>query len=318
MRALLVLLIFALCGPFYSGPDRLPLFGEHPKLRTEMLPRPAQARVGRLTWLGGIRLRADDPAFGGFSAMAVRDGRVQLLSDGGNLTSFALDHGGRAVAPRFGELPGGPRTGWEKRDRDSESLTFGPDGRAWAGFESANEIWRYSPGFARAEGGVRPRAMRRWHFNGGPESMTRLSDGRFLVISEKSAWPGQPGRAAIVFAGDPLRHPRDGFGFTYMPDPGFEPSDAATLPNGDVLVLERQWLPPVRFRSRIVRLPSAALTPGARVRGREVARIAPPLPTENYEGIAVSRQAGRTIVWLVSDNDQMVWRPSYLLKFRLD
>ena len=48
---------------------------------------------------------------------------------------------------------------------------------------------------------------------------------------------------------------------------------ATVLPDGDVLVLERRWLPPLRFRSRIVRVPRAALRPGAQVRGEEIARI---------------------------------------------
>ena len=113
MRAILLLLFIALFGPGYAGPGRLPLFGAGPGFTTTVLPAPPERRVGQLTWLGGLRLDSDDPAFGGFSTLSVRDGRAQLLSDGGNLTGFALDRAGRAHAARFGELPGGPRAGWE-------------------------------------------------------------------------------------------------------------------------------------------------------------------------------------------------------------
>ena len=53
-------------------------------------------------------------------------------------------------------------------------------------------------------------------------------------------------------------------------------------------------------------------------RGTELGRIVAPWPTENYEGVAATRERGATILWLVSDNDQMWHRPSYLLKLRLD
>ena len=33
---------------------------------------------------------------------------------------------------------------------------------------------------------------------------------------------------------------------------------------------------------------------------------------------AVTQEAGATIVWIVTDNDGMPFRPSYLLKFRLN
>ena len=87
---------------------------------------------------------------------------------------------------------------------------------------------------------------------------------------------------------------------------------------GDIVVLERRWLLPLRFRSRLALVRTAALKPGALVRGTELGRIVAPWPTENYEGVAATRERGATILWLVSDNDQMWHRPSYLLKLRLD
>lgn len=315
VRMLFVIVAVLLVVPGYAGLPLLPLFGCDAALRIIALPEPAERVAGRLTWLAGARLESDDPVFGGFSALAVRGGRFTLLSDGGNFVQFAP---GRPAQARFGALPDGPRNGWEKRDRDSESLAVGPDGRLWVGFESANEIWRYAPDFTRAERGVRPRAMRRWHGNGGAEAMVRLPDGRFVVFSEGSLWRGGRGRIAIVFAADPVVASGRGFAFHYLPAPGFAVSDAALLPDGDLVVLERAWRLPLRFQSRLTRVSVAALRPGALVRGAELGRIAPPWPAENYEGVAATREGAATILWLVSDNDQMRWRSSYLLKLRLD
>lgn len=309
-------------APSYDGYPRLSLFGPHPSLTLTPLAAPTPSVTGRLTWLGGVRLDSDDGAFGGFSAMAVQGKRLTLLNDGGNFVAFDLAPDWKASNVRFGALPDGPRTGWEKRDRDSESLAVGSDGRMWVGFESGNMIWRYAPGFARAEGSAAPRAIRRWEGNGGMEALARLRDGRFVAIAERSRWPGKarvPGTlAALVFAGDPVAAPDRGFGFSYRPAPGHSVSDMALLPNGDLLVLERRWLLPLRFRSRLALVRAAALKPGAVVTGRELGRVTPPWPTENYEGVAVTREGKALIVWLVSDNDQYWWRPSYLLKLRLN
>lgn len=311
-----VVAVVLLLGVGYSGVPRLLLYRPHATLTLDPLPAPAVTRTGRLTWLGGARLSGSDAAFGGFSALAVEGRRITLLSDGGNLLAFTLTPGWQAGEATFGELPAGPRSGWEKRDRDSESLAVAPDGRAWVGFESVNQLWRYAPGFAAATGQAAPRPMARWDGNGGAETLVRLRDGRFLTISETTRRKGKQGRAALLFAGDPVTSPARGF--VYRPAPGFDPVDAAQLPNGDLLVLERRWLLPVRFRSRIALVKLSALVPGAVVSGIEVGRIAPPFPTENYEGIAVTRDGPATIVWLASDDDQTWWRRSYLLQFRLD
>ena len=158
--------------------------------------------------------------------------------------------------------------------------------------------------------------MRRWEANGGAESLARMPGGGFVAISESSDWKDAEGRAAIRFAGDPTLHPRRGFRFAYRPTPGFDPSDAAALPDGDLLVLERKVRPPLHFTMRLVRVPGRTIRPRAVVRGRLVAQLE--APGENMEALAVTREAGATIVWMASDNDQSWWRASYLLKYRLD
>lgn len=318
LRILFVIAATLMLAPIYDGAVKLPLFGPQPTLRIVAIAAPANRISGRLTWLAGAKLESDAPAFGGFSALAVAGNRFTLLNDGGNFVQFALGERARPRDVRFGALPNGPRTGWEKRDRDSESLVAGPGGRLWVGFENDNAIWRYTLDFARAEGGVRPRAMRRWPSNGGAEAMVRLIDGRFVAFSEGGLWRGKSGRTALVFAGDPVAGPDRTVQFTYVPAPGYAVADAAVLPSGNLIVLERRWMLPLRFRSRLALVKVAALKPGARVTGAELGLIAPPWPTENYEGVTVTRAGKATILWLVSDNDQAWWRTSYLLKLRLD
>lgn len=307
--------------PGWSGPDpleRLTSGGTVTARAAAIHPDdPARRRVGALTFLGGVALDSDDRAFGGFSAMVVEGDRFTLLSDGGNVVRFRMGADWRPRAVTFSWLSAGPRTGWEKRDRDTESMTHDPvSGRWWVGFENVNQIWGYSADLARGERMAAPRAMARWTRNGGAESLARLADGRFVAISE-SPRRGEEMRDGLVWPGDPTAtEPR--FRFAYRPAPGYDPSDVTQLPDGRLLVLERALALPFRWSARLVVVEARALRPGAIVSGRMIALLAHPLLVDNYEGVVAAREGGATIIWLLSDDNQLFLQRTLLLKFRLD
>ena len=279
----------------------------------------ARRRVGRLTYLGGVALSSDDPAFGGFSSMHVDGDRFTLLSDGGTFIRFRMQPGWRISDLHFGNLPDGPGTGWDKADRDSESMTVDPvSGATWVGFEKYNAIWKYAPGFARAQARARPATMAQWPENGGPEAMVRLHDGRFLVLGESAHWPHHKHRAALLFEHDPTIDPSGGFRFSYAPPHHYDPSDAAELPDGDLLVLNRRFEPPYNFTAILTIVPRAAIAPGRTVAGTPIATFAAPLIHDNFEALAVTREGTATIVWIASDDNQSILERSLLLKFRLE
>jgi hypothetical protein len=138
------------------------------------------------------------------------------------------------------------------------------------------------------------------------------------VLCETDPWLHGKGRAAIRFAGDPTTHPRAGFTFSFLPPPGYNPSDVTTLPDGRLLVLTRRFKLPFDFAAKLVVVDPAAIRPGALVRGREIATLAKPLIRDNFEGLAVTREGNATILWIVSDDNQLFLQRSLLLKFRLE
>jgi hypothetical protein len=328
MRILSTVLLVLLLTPSWTGMKRLPLLGSDPAFEAHAVlldeANPARRRVGQLTWLGGVQLTSTDPAFGGFSSLHVAGDRFTLLSDGGDIVRFRMDPDWRISERSFAELPGGPGTGWLKQDRDSESMTVDPaSGRIWVGFERANAIWRYTPDFARTETHAAPPAMADWPDNEGPEAMVRLKGGAFVVIDETRPWPHgslhhRGARAAIRFTGDPTEHPRAGFPFSYVPPKGYDPSDVTELPDGRLIVLNRGFKPPLQFSAKLTMIDSAAIRPGAVLQGREIATLAAPLIHDNFEGIAVTREGPATILWIVSDDNQLWLQRSLLLKFRLE
>jgi hypothetical protein len=317
-----ILLVFV-AVPQWSGEPRLMLLGARAVIHAERVALdpndPARRRTGRLTFLGGVRLTSPDPTFGGFSALKVEGDRFMLLSDGGNIARFRMDGLGRVSAPSFAELPAGPGTGWRKRERDSESLTTDPaSGDVLVGFENSDEIWRYDAALARVRRHSAPPAMKRWDENGGAEAMVRLADGATIVFAESTEWRARAGKVAIRFAGDPTLYPRRGWRFGYLPPRHYEPSDAALLPDGRILVLNRRFALPFDFSAKLTIVDPAAIRPGRLIKGTEIATLAAPLIHDNFEGVAVVREGNRTVLWIVSDDNQSWMERTLLLKFRLE
>lgn len=281
---------------------------------------PQRKRLSALRFLRGYRLISADANFGGFSAMTTDGARFTLLTDGGQGIGFTLSHAGKLTDGRTFRLPAGPGTGWQKRDRDSEAMTIDPtSGRLWVAFENSNQIWRYAPGFSRAEAMSASPMMALWADNSGAESMMRLRDGRFVVLNEGESWPGQSGSAGLIFAGDPTRAKQASVRFSYLAPTGFDPTDSAELPDGRWIIVNRRFDLRHGFTACLTIADPRALKPGGTVRGREIARFSAPTLQDNFEGIAVVRHKGATHIWLASDDNSLrPWQQSLLLEFRLD
>jgi hypothetical protein len=282
---------------------------------------PANRLLGRLRYVRGWVLTSNDPRFGGLSSLAVRGDHIVALSDNGWVFSFDRH------SARFAALAGVPlrdRSGAfaiNKIERDTESMALSPDGKQmWIGFEGRNAIWRYGgPAAAAAEAAASPAAMKKWPNNGGPEALVRLRNGQFLVLSEAADGPDGSDAAhdALLFDRDPTDPGARPIHFGYRPPAGFEATDAAELPDGRVLVINRRFAPLDGFAAAVTVIDPRAIAPGAVLVGQEIARLAPPLSVDNMEGLAVTEERGQTIVWLVSDDNFSPIERTLLMKFAL-
>ena len=153
MRLVLSILLLLVFAPGWAGEPQLPL--PRPDLRIRAAGWVPQggwpARIGALEPVGAIELSSPDPAFGGFSALVLAGGQATMLSDGGYTLSIMI-RGGRVRRTHVALLRDGPREGWSRDDRDTESLTRDPStGRWWVGYENANAVWRYTRDFHHAQ-----------------------------------------------------------------------------------------------------------------------------------------------------------------------
>lgn len=275
----------------------------------------ARTRLGPLLYLGGWRLSSDNPRFGGISAMHVDAGRVIALTDAGTLIRFPLPRGTSTVSGTIDPLPDAPGSEAVKSDRDTESMTVAA-GRAWIGFERRNAVWRYDPETWRSDARARPEAMRRWPKNSGAEGLVRLGDGRFLVFSEGA--PGAGGASQVLlFDGDPAIAGTKAMVLGYRAPEGYRLTDAALLPDGRLLLLNRRFALFEGFSARLVVADVPPAQAGAIIEGEEIAAFRGSVTADNMEALSVTREAGRTMVWLASDDNFNPIQRTLLLKFAL-
>jgi hypothetical protein len=315
MRILLALLFLLLLATFAplgrTPPEPPPAVTELTFTPVNLLyGDPGHRAAGRLVYLGGWRIGSNDRRFGGISALHVAGGRAIAVSDTGALIRFALP--GSPPSARIDALPDGPGSAEVKSQRDAEAMVV--DGAtAWIGFERSNAVWRYRlPGW-RSDSAAAPPAMRRWRSNRGSEAMVRLPGGRFLIFSEGSGG----GSPVLLFAGDPAVAGSKSLAMRYRPPDGYRITDAALLPDGRLLLLNRRvtFFEGISAKLIVAALPKPVA--GATIAGEEVADLRSPLTIDNMEAMSVGREGGRTIVWLASDDNFNPLQRTLLLKFAL-
>jgi hypothetical protein len=320
MRILFVILAVLLLVPTWAGAVRLPLYAGPPVVHARpvaLYPEdPARTRNGALRYLGGVSLTSSEPAFGGFSSMHVDGDRFTLLSDGGSLLRFRMGADWKVRDTQVTELAG-PGTGWEKRDRDTESQAMLPNGDMVVGYERYNQIWRFDSAL-RPVRHAAPPAMRRWWENSGAEAMAAMPDGSTIVMSESYQKRPIRGFQALRFAGDPTAPGARPRTFRYFPSPNHAVTDAAALPDGRLLVLTRTLSLRNYFSAQLQIADVRNLPPGKGVSGRTIAWFEPPALHDNFEGMSLTRENGRLVLWIVSDDNLSFTQRTLLLKFALE
>lgn len=273
---------------------------------------PAEKRLGGLAFLGGWWIRSNDARLGGISALHVDGGEALALSDAGWRIRLPLPPGPGPRQVQIAMTEEGPGPVGDKADRDVESLVVA--GReAWLAFEQSNAVWRYDRRFLAAQSSAEPPVMREWNNNSGPEAMVRLRDGRFVIFAE-----GRGGDSdAALFAGDPAVPGTPGLRLRYRPPEGYRVTDAAVLPDGRLILLNRKVGLFDGFTATLTVAALPRLADRALIAGQEVAAIKGKVTRDNFEALSVTREGGRTILWIASDDNYNPLQRTLLMKFAL-
>ncbi len=283
----------------------------------------SRRRFGALTLVAAYELETHAPHFGGLSSLSVAPatGRMTFLSDRAHWFSAVLHQDSKT-----GKLVGlsawrsGPVIGTEAKplvgkEGDSEGIEA-HGGALYLSLEQRHRILRYDAGLTKTPTRVwTPAALAKAPSNGGLEAITVLPDGRLVLLCEEYRDPRGDLRGWIVTPDKKRAEP-----FSLIPSDGFRPTDLATLPNGDVLLLERAFSILRGIRGRLRYIPAEAFKTGARLAPKEILRLDSHLVVDNFEGLAVQRHAGsgRLLIYLVSDDNFSRLQRTLLYQFAFD
>ena len=262
--------------------------------------------------------------FGGYSALlALPDGRLEAFSDRRARFTFLQPdrpQGPDSSAQRvLADQAVDPA--YQTDLHDIEAATRDPEtGQYWLAFEGFHSFQLY--GSAHSPQGVRVIDEEvEWSGNAGAEAFVRLSDGRFLAVSEG-------GEEALLYPGDPVSGAAP-VSIAFAPALGpdgrdFSVTDAVELPDGRIMMLLRrvQWgIPPFEACVAIADWPTGA-------KGADEAPVLEPrivldltavAPPENYEGLAVRERAdGALDIWVIADDNLSAMQRTLVLKLRFD
>lgn len=285
---------------------------------------PGDTTIGSLRYLGGLVLSSPDHRFGGWSGLLVNKTgrRITAVSDKGHLMSLHLTYSASGRLSGVAEADISPLRDTDgdvldsKHDSDAEALAAFPDGRRLIAFERRHRINSYADTWKSAHQLTLPPQFLLMGRNGGVEALSVLPDGRLLALSEGFVtsngllgWLGYP-REDGLWDWETLSYPYDGRNV---------PTGATTLPSGDILVVERRYSPLEGVAMRLRRIPGEQMTPGATLAGPVLADMAQPYSVDNFEGIAVFRDAEKRLrVLIISDDNFSALQRTLLLSFGLD
>lgn len=280
---------------------------------------------GALTWLGTLSLTTSAPAFGGFSGLALDATGTKLwaVSDAGFWLTADLATSGDAItgvaSARIGPLLGadGKARGGD-RNIDAEALALRGQGdgfEALVGFERDHHIAVFSAngrGLGRLKRRLKlPAAVRGLPANKGLEAVTILSDGGLLLISERGLTNAGHHRGWLIGRGKSRE-----IAIERLKE--FDITDAAGLPDGGAVILERRYRPSEGVQFRLRRIPAKELGKGALIRGLVLFEGDFSLGIDNMEGLAVHQNAdGRTLVTLISDDNFSFFQRTLVMRFAL-
>jgi hypothetical protein len=273
-------------------------------------------QIGPFRLIGALALASDDADFGGISGLAAAaDGRLVAVTDTGQWLSLRpILADGQLAAVADVQMAGLLAAG-EKSDSDAEALVLTPDGRTLISMEQRHRIvvlGGQAPPF-RIQSQMFRTAAAGWPTNGGGEALARLPDGSLLWISE-SARRSDGLAIGLLIASDGATRSIG------VPVPaGFSPTDATVLDGQRLLLLLR------KFNGVSVAAAIGVVDMGPVRAGDDAASLQTlaqwdrggPWPVDNMEGLALVRAGGRTLLYVVSDDNFSAAQRTILLQLEL-
>lgn len=275
-----------------------------------------QIELGELIFRGGLDIAPGEDDIGGISGLTWVQDRLFAVSDDGHWLSIEPDEingqlidllmveRGRLLDERGKRLRG-------KDMVDAEAIERAPLGGWLVAFERNHTIRFYPSLDAPGDVTDAPEARAALELvngaaaNAGLETMAFTIDvflacGEWARAGEANCVHGSMGGDARFELPAPPQ----------LAEHGGAPTDAACQSDGTCFVLFRSYHPDEGNRAAIVKLPIDG-------EPETLAVFTPPLTLDNFEGLAVREQFGKTYLYIVSDNNFSSNQRNLLMKFEI-
>ncbi|ODS03108.1 hypothetical protein AUC71_11485 [Methyloceanibacter marginalis] len=290
--------------------------------------RPERKEFGKLIFRGGLNLFGRSRHFGGFSGIAWIPPARRCWPPTPALDARDLTYDGRwlkgmenvTLGPILGH-DGKPLRIDAERDAEGLALTAGDTrtGQALVSFEREHRILRYPftmKSFGPPGGVVRlPKEAGGMDANQGLEAVALIHAGPLkdtvVALSERLQDANGNLRGWLIGGRNPGP-------ITVRRLGGFDITDAAGLPEGGLILLERRFRYSEGVKMRIRRISAAELKAGRLIEGEVLLEATDRLNIDNMEAIAVHRsRAGETVLTLMSDDNFSPFQRSLIMQFAL-
>ncbi|KAA0078242.1 esterase-like activity of phytase family protein [Tardiphaga sp. P9-11] len=290
----------------------------------------AHTRFGSLQYRSGLVLTSRYKDFGGISGLRLDDKGEGFIaiSDKGNWFTGKIAYSGDTMVGIV-DVEAAPMLGTDGKSiaargwYDTESIAVdGPT--VYIGLERVHQILKFDFGRdgvrAKGEPIPQPPGMRKLPNNGSLEALVMVRKDRFktsplagmlLAISERGLDSAGNISAWIIGGKAPAN-------FSVRRTKNYDISDAALLPSGDLLLLERKFSLFGDTGVRIRRIPFASIVPDAVIDGPTIFDADLGYEIDNFEGLDVHvTSEGETVLTLISDDNFSMLQRTLLMQFVL-
>ena len=288
---------------------------------TQFLPDSNQTKFGKLEFLGGLELTSDHEQFGGISgARYDADGRLVMLTDKARVIiadlirkdnkPAKLEH---ASVTRLKAANGKTITG--AQDKDSESLEIiGSD--YFVGFERNDRLLRFRRSgstFTADQQYMVDFTPEVFPNNRGAEALAYRQQTKQLIVITEMAMDENGNHKGYVISDGAIKRK-----LTIKNRDGFSPTDAAFLPDGSLLLLERYYSPLTGVFMQIRRIAADTLDKTTPLDGEILIEANRHFQIDNMEALALSNLPDGSIrLTMLSDDNFSDNQRTLLLEFRL-
>ena len=289
-----------------------------------------RSKFGKLKYLGGLELESPNELFGAVSGIvSLENGRrIIAVSDTGYWFSWLLDSNTENIPEKVSDAVFAPIVSTDghpfqhKWQGDAESVTYrqlNNKSEFLVSFEGNNRISTWPAPITKSavssakifESELFPKALQK---NRGIEAIAvappkSKNSGAIVALSEQGFSESDDMIGWLIGGPNPGK-------FTVKRKHNFDITDAAFLPDGDLLILERRFNLISGISMRIRQIAANTIRPSAVLDGIELIEANWGYQIDNMEALDIHcSNDGKVILTLMSDNNQSPVQRTILLRF---